>query len=305
MGCSGATDPPMPRHLTAELVVDRQCELAECPTWHTATATLWWTDIHGRALHRFDPARDEHDEFALAERLGSFAFTDGGRLLAAFVAELGYLTVATGEWEPLAPIEAEVTETRANDGRPDRHGGFVFGTMHETTGERRPHGCFYGWRAGAALVTLRPGIGIANSVSFSPDGYTIYYTDTPGRVIWRAAYDPEGPALSGEASFLTIDGPGAPDGSTVDADGCLWNAQWGASQVARYTPTGVLDTVIDLPVPHVSAPVFGGPDLTTLYITTAREHLDPSHPAWDVSGSIFAVDLAGVAVGIPDTLIRE
>lgn len=298
----------MVRRLTADLVVDHSCELAECPTWHRSTQTLWWTDIHGAALHRFHPASERHEVATLHDRLGSFAFTDTGRMIAAFVTELGWLDPTTTAFEPLLALEPEEAETRSNDGRPDRDGGFVFGTMHENTTDRRPLGAFYSWRAtrGAALARLRGGIRIANSLSFSPDGRTIYYCDTPERVIWKADYDPDGAAVSRERVFVEVGpGPGSPDGSTVDADGCLWNAEWGADRVVRYTPAGVLDTIVDLPVPHVSAPVFGGADLTTLYVTTAREHMTPSDPAWSGSGSIYAVDLTGLAVGIADTLVRE
>jgi L-arabinonolactonase len=296
----------MLRRVVAELVVDSRCELAECPTWHEPTRSLWWTDIHGRALHRFEPASAHHDIRPLGDRLGSFAFTESGGMVAAFVDELGWLDPATLAFEALTAIEPELAETRSNDGRPDRNGGFVFGTMHEDGSDRRPLGSLYQWRLGGELRRLRSGIRIANSISFSPDGATIYYCCTPEKVIWAARYHADDGVISGERVLIDLATDlGSPDGSTVDADGCLWNAQWGGSRVARYTPDGRLDTVVDLPVPHVSAPVFGGRDLTTLYVTTAREHMTPDHPAWHHSGSIFAADLGAIATGLVDTPVHE
>lgn len=294
------------RRMTAAVVVECDDELGECPVWDAGRSELLWTDIHGRRLHRL-MSDGEVVDVALDDRLCSFAVSEGGDLVAAFAKHLARLDRASGAAFDLHPVERGVDATRCNDGRPDRHGGFVFGTMDEEHDPRQSLGSFYHWDADRGPTVIRPGVAIANGLCFSPDGLTIYFADSPLRTMWQARYDPESGHLYDERVFVTHDSEvpgdtGSPDGAAVDENGCIWNARWGAWGIARFTPEGVLDTIIDVPVPQPSAVAFGGDDLGTLYITTAREHMTPSDPRYALSGALFAVT-PGVT-GIADTPVR-
>ncbi len=294
------------RRMTAAVVVECGDELGECPVWDAGRSELLWTDIHGRRLHRLT-SDGATVELALDDRLCSFAVGESGDLLGAFTKRVARLDRDTGAVRELHPVEPDVAATRCNDGRPDRHGGFVFGTMDEQNDPRQPLGSFFHWDAERGATAIRPGVKVANGLCFSPDGLTMYYADSPLGTIWQARYDPDSGEIHDERVFIGPDpelpgDTGSPDGATVDESGCVWNARWGAWGIARFTPDGVLDTIIDVPVPQPSAVTFGGDDLGTLYITTAREHMSPSDPRYELSGALFAVT-PGVT-GIADTPVR-
>ena len=172
----------------------------------------------------------------------------------------------------------------------DRSGGFWLGTMNRGGGAPRT-GAVYQWKAGT-LTTILEGVGIPNSICFSPDGTRAYFTDA-GAVIRTCPLDPATGLPSGPwTDFVTDIAPGGGDGSVVDAEGYVWNARWGGSCVVRNSPQGKLDRVVELPVPNVTCPAFGGKDFKTLYITTARENLSPEElERFPLSGSVFAIDV--------------
>ena len=294
------------RRMTAAVVVESCDELGECPVWDPVRSELLWTDIHGRRLHRLT-SDGATAELALDDRLCSFAVTVEGDLLAAFTKRVARLDRDTGAVRELHGIEIDLAATRCNDGRPDRHGGFVFGTMDEQHDPHQPLGSFYHWDVDRGPIVIHSGVAIANGLCFSPDGLTIHYADSPLATIWQARYEPESGQVH-EARVLVGPDPeipgdtGSPDGSAVDESGCIWNARWGAWGIARFTPDGVLDTIVDVPVPQPSAVTFGGDDLDTLFITTAREHMSPSDPRFELSGALFAV--APGVTGIADTPVR-
>ena len=231
------------RRMTAAVVIESGNELGECPVWDPIRSELLWTDIHGRRLHRL-ASDGTVSELALDDRLCSFATTVDGDLVAAFTKRIARLDRDTGVVRELNPIETDLDATRCNDGRPDRHGGYVFGTMDDQHDPRQPLGSFYHWDVERGPQSIRPGVAIANGLCFSPDGLTIYYADTPVGTIWTARYDPESGHIHDERVLVAPDpevpgDTGAPDGSTVDESGCIWNARWGAWGIARFTPDGV------------------------------------------------------------------
>ncbi|MEZ5230433.1 MAG: SMP-30/gluconolactonase/LRE family protein [Acidimicrobiales bacterium] len=214
---------------------------------------------------------------------------------------LGLLDRHTGEVEWLGDVEPDRPETRCNDGRPDRNGSFVFGTMVETPaaeGEPDPApGNFYHWNAGRGLTHLYRNARIANGLCFGADGLIIHYADSVKGTLWRARYHPQHALLIEDEVFIAANThPGAPDGAAVDTDGNVWNARWGASGVACFAPDGTMVAFVDLDVPHVSACAFGGPDLDRLYITTAREHLSPDDPVYERSGSLYVADVGATGL---------
>ena len=168
----------------------------------------------------------------------------------------------------LVPLETDLPSTRTNDGRTDRAGNFVFGTLNEQP-DRSPIGSFYQYskRHGLRRLALG-GVAIPNSICFSPDGRTMYYCDSLSGRILQCRYDAESAEVSDLRPFAEFGaGRGLPDGSIVDADGCLWNAEWGAAVVRRYTPAGTLDREIAVPAKNPTCPAFGGRDLTELYVS--------------------------------------
>ncbi len=288
----------MTQSSAARLLVPSADALGECPVWDPARRELLWTDIQGRRLHRLPDGSVEPITLSLERRLCSFAVADDGSLIAAFDRGLGFLDRDTGSVDWLGDVEPDRTDTRCNDGRPDRNGSFVFGTMVE--GDGPGLGNFYHWNAWRGLTHLYRSARIANGLCFGPDGLGIHYADSARGVLWSARYHPQH-ALVLEDEVLVPSGvlPGAPDGATVDAGGNVWNARWGGSQVVCVSPRGDLLAVVEVGVPNVSACCFGGDGLDRLYITTAREHLDPGHPAFEQSGSLWVAEPG--AVGLAPT----
>jgi sugar lactone lactonase YvrE len=197
-------------------------------------------------------------------------------------------------------IEADNPLTRTNDSRVHPSGAFWIGTMTKSE-EEAPIGAVYHYRAGA-LTTLKSGIKIPNATCFSPDGRIAYWTDTPTKKIMQCATDPQTGLPVGEWTlFADIEGHrGYPDGAVVDAEGYLWNARWGGSCVVRHAPDGSIDRVVEVPVSQVTCPAFGGPDLKTMFITTAAKNLSAEQLAAEKhAGSLFAIDLD--VAGQPET----
>ena len=201
---------------------------------------------------------------------------------------------------PLAEVERDIPETRSNDGRCDRAGNFVFGTINERF-DGRPLGSFYQFSREGVLKRLALShVQIANSICFSPDGETLYYCDSPLREIRCCKYDPATAEVSDQRVFVSLGGQeGEPDGSVVDAEGCLWNAVWGGACIVRYHPDGTRDTVVKLPVPNPTCVGFGGDALDELYITTSRQEMtDEQLAAAPSAGGLYRVKVP--VRGIPE-----
>jgi L-arabinonolactonase len=286
-----------------EIAVDAANQLGEGVIWSPAKRRVLWTDIIGKALWSFEPATRQAEKRDLPERLACFAPLEGPSILAGFASGLALFDLASGAREPIAPIEADLATTRLNDGKLDRQGRLVFGTMDEAP-ERRPLGHVWVYDGETAPRILFGDILISNSIAFSPNGRLMYFADTPLKKIFVFDYDPGMGAIANRRVFAEV-GPegGSPDGSTVDADGCLWNAEWGGARVVRYTPDGRVDRVIPIPCSQVTCCAFGGDDLSTLFVTSARDGLsDAALAAQPHAGALFAVN-AGVR-GLADTPFR-
>lgn len=272
-----------------ELMADVENQLGECVVWCDRSRRVFWTDILGAKLYAHDPASGKTSTWPMPEPLASFALTgDDDRLLLGLASRLAFFYFSSGTIEPICDVEAGLT-TRLNDGRCDRQGRFVFGTFN-TVEPREAIGGYY--RLGADLQLERlplANCAIANSICFSPDGATMYYCNSPDRTIRSCDYDPASGAISNDRVFALLDGAaGEPDGSCIDADGHLWNAQWGASRVVRYAPDGSVERVIDSPASQPSCVAIGGPGMDTLYVTSARVGL--SDPAVH-DGALFSMRL--------------
>jgi L-arabinonolactonase len=269
----------------AQLLIDSQCSLGEGATWCAASGRFWWTDIEGKKLWRHDPRDASSQSVDMPERLACFSpCADARFLLLGLASRLAFYEIATGKIDTIMEVEADLP-TRLNDGRCDREGRFVFGTKHDVE-EAEPVGAFYRLNRDLSLERLPLGhCAISNSIGFSPDGKTMYYCDSPTRQIRTCDY----PTFANDRVFVELtDSTGVPDGSIVDAEGGLWNAQWGGARVVRYAPDGRETARIDVPTAQPSCTAFGGPDLGTLYVTSARIGLDDDALRSDAhAGGVF------------------
>jgi sugar lactone lactonase YvrE len=290
----------------ATLSIDSRCTLGEGPTWWAARGALLWTDIQASRLWMHTPAGSTRS-WNLPDRLGSMAVCGSGALLLGLAK--GLFLAAPDEdvrdlaVTPVVPVEPELPSTRINDGRTDRSGNFVFGTMDEA--EAAPIGGFYQYSAASGLKRLDlPAVTIANSICFSLDGKTMYFCDSPGRQILQCDYDAALARAANVRTFVRFAAhQGLPDGSVVDADGCLWNAEWGAGVVRRYTPSGRLDREVPVPAKNPTCPCFGGAALDDIYITSARQAMTPQElERTPQAGGVYRASV-GVR-GIPDLLFE-
>ncbi len=306
---------------TATLVVDCRCTLGEGIVWFEPRGALLRTDIEGLRLWMHEQPGSLTRNWRLPDRLGSFALGESGTLLLGLAKGLavGDLDAATHDdltrqiaegatadlpVTPLVAVEPDLP-TRINDGRTDRAGNFVFGTMSEDHTARI--GSFYQYSSRHALRRLDlDHVTIANSICFSPDGGTMYFCDSPRRRIMQCDYDADSARVSHVREFADLAShAGFPDGSTVDADGGLWNAEWGASMVRRYMPEGSVDRHIAVPVKNPSCVAFGGPNLDELYITSARQQMTSQElEAMPHAGGVYRV-VPGDRRGLPESRFSD
>ena len=248
---------------------DRVCELGEGPLWHPERQQTFWFDILGKRL--LSRSGEDQFEWAFDEHVSAAGWVDRDRLMIASETALFLFNLETGTRDHICALEADNPVTRSNDGRADPYGGFWIGTMGKALEPRK--GAIYRWYRGELRRLFGP-VSVSNSICFSPDGKHAYFCDTFDKQIQRVELDAEGWPTQSPEVFVDLRGESLnPDGSVVDAEGNLWNAQWGANRVAVYSPDGQLLRTVDVPGSQSSCPAFGGADLTTLFVTTAAEGL--------------------------------
>ncbi|MGB7244027.1 MAG: SMP-30/gluconolactonase/LRE family protein [Sulfitobacter sp.] len=257
--------------MNIEVFDNRICALGEGPLWHPLRHQLFWVDILGQRLLSQSNGASQHWQFD--EDISALAWVDIEGLLIASESGLYRFDIATGDRELLAGLETSNANTRSNDGRADPWGGFWIGTMGKNAESEA--GAIYRFYQGE-IRTLVPNVTISNSIAFSPDRQVAYYTDTVTAQIMQQPLSPaDGWPKGPPKLFLDLRAEGLnPDGSVVDGKGCIWNAQWGAGRVARYSPTGELLSTIELPATQITCPAFGGDALTTLFVTSAAKGVD-------------------------------
>lgn len=275
----------------------RPCELGEGALWHPERKQLFWFDILGKKLHTTD--RNGPQTFSFVEMVSAAGWVTRDHLLIAGERDLFLFEIESEEIETVAELEADNPATRSNDGRADRQGGFWIGTMGKRGGDDVGMGAIYRFYKGE-LRKLFDGLTIPNAICFSPDGRTAYFTDTMTQRINRVALDPQGWPAEAPQTLVDLAAEGLfPDGATVDAAGNIWNAQWGASRVACYSPQGQFLQAVAFDAPHTSCPAFGGPDGRTLFVTTAQQWMDEAALSRaPLSGQTFMAP--NVALGLPE-----
>jgi len=277
--------------LSPECVAPTGCVLGEGPLWSETEGFLWWVDIKRAKLHRYNPRTGNTRRYDLPIRASTIAMYDG-RFLMAGDQEIGVYDPSTEMYDRIMQILGEPEGNRTNDGGVAPDGSFWFGTMDDS--EKEARGSYYRFGPDNVLTQLRlPSVMITNTMQFSPDGRTFYTCDSAEQEILAYDHDPATGALSGRRVLAsTYEFGGFPDGSAVDSEGCLWTCLWGASRVVRYTPEGKVDQVIILAAPQPTSLAFGGDDLRTMFITTARAGMSfPQLDARPLSGSLFAVQV--------------
>jgi sugar lactone lactonase YvrE len=266
--------------------------LGESPLWDEHAQCLYWLDIRRPALRRLCPATGQVESWPLPGLAGSIALTDDHRLLVALPEKIVLFDPANGEMTAFVEPPTQLDGHRFNDGRCDARGRFWVGSMHNVT--RAPEGVLYCLEGSGPLVPVRTGVCIPNSLAFSPDGRTMYFADSLRYSIFAYDYDLATGAMGNERVFAASTAPAFADGSAVDAEGFLWNAQFNGGQLVRYAPDGRIDLVLPLPVQRPTCCAFGGPDLDLLYITTASQNMSEA----DLQAEPLAGALLVIQVGV-------
>ena len=279
--------------------------LGESPLWHAHEQVLYWVDIPGLQLNRFNPATGRHDEWHFPSEPACCVPLLGGGLLLAMRDGLWRFDPATGQRHRVAKPPYDPAHQRFNDGKADAQGRFWVGTLDD---RRLPEAALYRL-AGGELVRVAEGITVSNGLAFSPDGRTLYWADTKAHVV--QAFDIDGhdgslsrrrvfqqfsPRTDDQAGDPTLAAYGGrPDGAAVDAEGAYWVAMFEGQRLLRFAPTGALLAELPLPVRCPTMPCFGGADLKTLYITTARD----KRPAAELAAQPLAGCVLQLRVDVP------
>lgn len=257
---------------------DTICTLGEGPIWHPERAQFFWFDILSKRFH----TKGQHWDFD--DYVSAAGWIDHDTFLIASATELFTFDVETGAKTHVCPLEADNPVTRSNDGRADPQGGFWIGTMGMNAEPKA--GAIYRYYKGA-LRKLFGDITITNAICFAPDGQSAYFCDTDLGKLMIVTLDAEGWPTGDPTVLIDLSNEDfGIDGAVVDADGNIWNAQWGAARIAQYAADGTFLQAVALPAQQTSCPAFGGPDMTTLFGTSAAVGLSPAGPD---DGKTFAV----------------
>ena len=251
--------------------------LGESPFWHPLEQCLYYVDIPGKALFRLDSGAATPTRWALNDEPGCVVPLVGGGLLIPQRNGLWRFDPATGEYLKLLDPPYDASKRRFNDGKADAHGRLWVGTIDDA---RQPESALYCLREGV-FVPMKDGITTSNGLGWSPDGRSMYWADTKAHEIYRLAFDAASGALGERELFARFaprgaDQPletygGRPDGAAVDVEGGYWVAMMEGQQLLRLSPSGEVLTRVELPVRCATMPTFGGADLRTIFVTTARE----------------------------------
>jgi sugar lactone lactonase YvrE len=274
--------------------------LGESAIWSWRENALYWADLFRPAIHRMELGGSSVQSWTPPQKLGSFVLRPDLTLLIAGRTGLAIFDPRDQSYTLLCNPDADRPANILNDGKCDRRGRFWVGSMER--GQKKPAGRLYRFDADRQCHVVATDILVPNSIAFSPDDRVMYFADTFKDEIYTFDFDLDSGAIGNRRLFCTTqDQPGAPDGSTVDAEGFLWNAQWRGSRVVRYSSDGRIDRVIELPISQPTSCAFGGANLGTLYVTTARFGLGADGERKEpLAGSVLALDVG--ACGVPEPM---
>lgn len=300
----------MPTRPAVDLVLRAHALNGEAPGWDDRSNRLFWVDIREPALHRFDPETRRDEAWVMPGWIGCFALADRGAVVALSTG-LYLFDIDSGSLECLAPSPFDSRRFIFNDGRCDPQGRFLAGTMYlplDPGDQSAAEAASPLWRydGDGRWGAVSPPVKMSNGLAWSPDGRTMYHSDTDPKIIWAHDYDPATGATANRRVFAEIeveDRRGGPDGASVDSDGFYWCALYANHALLRLDPSGRIERRIPMPVKFPTMPTFGGPDLRTLYITSANWQIPPSErAAHPDEGSLFALEAP--ASGLPSNRFR-
>ena len=270
-------------------VFEVRARLGEGPVWDARTRRLYWVDIYNHRIHRFDPSTRQDDILRLPEIVTCVVPTRRGLLLVALRHDLALLDPSTEELTRVLTLEADQPDLRFNDGKVDPQGRFWIGSM---SASGLAQGALYRYDPDGSVRGMESGLTISNGMGWSPNGRTFYHTDSTARRIYAYDYDEGSGAITGRRVFADLSGsPAFPDGLAVDGEGCVWSAQWDGWCVIRFAPDGREVRRLELPVQRPTSCCFGGPELRTLYITSASVGLSEQEvQLCPLSGDLFWVE---------------
>lgn len=287
-------------------------QLGEGVQWDEQSQSIWWTDIESSYLQRYHVASSKLTQYPMPERVGCFAFLKGDdRLIIAFSSGIALFELVKQELTWLAQPEKHLPHHRFNDGRVDRQGRFWAGTMIEEKVEGTAENSVNDQLASLASLyvvdhqqhcqKMLTDMEISNGLCWSIDGNTLYHADSPTQCIYQYDMNTVSGQLSNKTLFAQTAENSFPDGSTIDAQGYLWNAQWGGARVVRYSPSGELDLTLNLSVSQPSCVAIGGPNMDWLIVTSAKQGLSATElQKQPQAGNVFIYQLQGIS-GLAET----
>ena len=277
--------------------VDSRDKIGEGAFWCPEEQAVYWLDVPAPScIHRFVPATNDHRSWPMPEMVTAMAKRRDGTLLVASENGLNVFDPRTGGYRHMAELEPHRPANRSNDGAPDAKGRFWIGTMQNNLGPdgsaipiEGPVGSLWRVEAGKPPVAVMGDLNITNGVAWSPDLRKLYVVDSMLDRIYVCDFDLETGEIGPRRVFSDVPDLGTPDGNTVDADGYIWSARWDGHCVARIAPDGHVDRIVPIPASLVTSCAFGGPDLDTLFVTTARMGADDATLArYPQQGGLFA-----------------
>ncbi|MEM7283026.1 MAG: SMP-30/gluconolactonase/LRE family protein [Pseudomonadota bacterium] len=274
--------------------------LGEGVFWDSAKRVVCWTDIEKNKAFAYDPSTKQLRQWNTPSRLCCFAPVQGAdHWIAAFEEGIAFYEPESARVEWLHKLESDSPGNRMNDGRCDRQGRFWVGSIVESAERSSQKGGLYCYSTRDKCDIKLTGLSISNGLCWSPDSKYMYHTDTPTGRIDKYEFDKTTGNLNSKSVFVETDNGCSPDGSTVDSDGYVWNAQWVGSQVVRYAPDGTTDFVVAIPTQQPTCVAFGGENLNLLFVTTARQDMTFNELSrQEHAGHVFVYETD--YTGIPD-----
>jgi sugar lactone lactonase YvrE len=294
-----------------ECVAECRNHLGESPIWDVEEGRLYWVDGTGRrvgrpSLWRFDPRSSRLENWTLDRDIGALALRAGGGLVLALDDGFYFHDLDTGALDLVQRVNTDRPRMRLNDGKCDRRGRFFAGEMDDK--EELKSGILWRLDPDLSVTEVKGGIICTNGPCWSPDDRTFYLADTFQQLMWAYDYDLDTGLLANERLFASsADDAGVYDGSTVDAEGCVWNAQLISGDLVRYAPDGSVERRIGMPVRNITSVIFGGPNLDDIYVTSMARVKHPAvHDHFAVearpqftAGSLFRIRGLGIK-GVPE-----
>ena len=279
-------------NFTPAIFAQARDRLGESPMWHESEQAIYWVDIYGPTLHRMRAGEPVESWIIPGARfIGSFVFVTGGRLMLAIDTGLVLFDPAKASFTPFCDPNAGREAVIYNDSKLDRHGRLWVGTLDLP--EVEPRGILYCVDVQGRVTIGDSGFAVCNGPAFSPRGDVLYFSDSVGRRILAYDLAPDTSRLRNRRIFATMAADeGIPDGLTVDTEGGVWCAHYGAGRLTRYAPDGRVLSTIEMPCPVVTSMSFGGPEMTTLFVTTGwSPGVERPEDEHGPGGALFTIDI--------------